>query len=88
MSVLALLLFTSTFDTTDHSILVHRPHTYAGFTDSILQWFSSYLTDRAHVVSLSNYCHAIADTLYIYYTIYIAMHDFASASYFYRKPMK
>ena len=60
MSVHALLLFSSTFDTTDHPILLHRPHTDFGLTDSILQWLSSYLTDRAHVVSSSNQCHAIA----------------------------
>ena len=29
-----------------------------GFTDTVLQWFSSYLTDRTHNVSLSNHCSA------------------------------
>ena len=28
------------------------------FTDTVLQWFSSYLTDRTHYVSLSNHCSA------------------------------
>ena len=54
MSVLALLDFSSAFDTIDHPILVHRLHTDFGFTDAVLQWFSYYLTDRTHYVSLSN----------------------------------
>ena len=57
ISVLALLDFSSAFD---HTILVHRLHTVFGFTDTVLQWFSSYLTDRTHYVSLSNHCSAFA----------------------------
>ena len=60
ISVLALLDVYSSFDTIDHSILVHSIHTYFGFTDAVLQWFSSYLTDRTHYVSLSNHCSAFA----------------------------
>ena len=60
ISVLALLDFSSAFDTIDHSILVHCLHTDFGFTDTVLQWFSSYLTDRTHYVSLSNNCSAFA----------------------------
>ena len=55
ISVLALLDFSSAFDTIDHPILVHRLHTDFGFTDTVLQWFSSYLTDRTHYVSLSSH---------------------------------
>ena len=58
ISVLVLLDFSSAFDTIDHPILVHRLHTDLGFTDAILQWFSSYLTDRTHYVSLSSQCSA------------------------------
>ena len=47
MYVLALLDYSSAFDTIDHSILVHRLHTDFEFTDTVLQWFSSYLTDCA-----------------------------------------
>ena len=50
----------SAFDTIDHPILVHRLHTDFGFTDTVLQWFSSYLPDRTHYVSLSNHCSAFA----------------------------
>ena len=53
-----MLDFTSAFDTIDHPILVHRLHTDFGFTDTVLQWFSSYLTDRTHYVSPSNHCSA------------------------------
>ena len=60
ISVLALHDFSSAFDTIDHPILVHRLHTDFGFTDTVLQWFSSYLTDRTHYVSLSNHCSAFA----------------------------
>ena len=41
-------------------ILLHRLHTDFGFTYTVLQWFSSYLTDRIHYVSLSNHCSAFA----------------------------
>ena len=53
-----MLDFSSAFDTIDHPILVHRLHTDFRFTDTVLQWFSSYLTDRTHYVSLSNHCSA------------------------------
>ena len=60
ISVLALLAFSSAFDSIDHTFLVHRLHTDFGFTDSVLQWFSSYLTDSTHYVSVSNHCSAFA----------------------------
>ena len=63
ISVLALLDFSSAFDTIDHTILVHRLHTDFGFTDTVLQWFSSYLTDRTHYVSLCNHCSDFAPVL-------------------------
>ena len=60
ISVLALLDFSSAFDTFDNTILVHRLHTDFGFTDTVFQWFSSYLTDRTNYVSLSNHCSDFA----------------------------
>ena len=55
-----MLDFSSSFDTIDHPIVVHRLHIDFGFTDAVLQWLSSYLTDRTHYVSLSNHCSAFA----------------------------
>ena len=60
ISVLALLDFSSAYDTIHHTILVHRLHTDFGFTDTVLQWFSSHLTGRTHYVSLSNHCSDFA----------------------------
>ena len=60
ISVLALHDFFSAFDTIDHPILLHRLHTDFGFTDTVLQWSSSYLTGLTHYVSLSNHCSAFA----------------------------
>ena len=60
ISVLALLDFSSAFDTIDHPTLVHRLHTDFGFTDAVIQWFSFYLTDLTHYISLSNDCSAFA----------------------------
>ena len=50
--------FSSPFDTIDHPIHAHCLHADFGFTDTVLQCFSSYLTDRTHYVSLSNHCSA------------------------------
>ena len=60
MSVLALPVFSSVFDTIDHSIRVHRLYTDLGFTDTVLQWFSSYLTDSTQYISLSDHRSAFA----------------------------
>ena len=60
MSALALLDLSSAFDTIDHLIFVHRLRTDFGFTDTVLQWCSSYQTDRTHYVFLSNHCSAFA----------------------------
>ena len=60
ISVLALLDFSSAFDTIDDTIHVHRLHTDFGIADTVLQWFSSYQTDRTHYVSLSNHCSNLA----------------------------
>ena len=60
ISVLALLDFSLAFDAIDHPILVHRLHSDFGFSDAVLQWFSSYMTDCKHYVSLPNHCSAFA----------------------------
>ena len=60
MSILALLDFSSVFDTSDQSILVHHLHIDFEFTDTVFQWFSSYVTGCMQYICLSNYCSAIA----------------------------
>ena len=60
MSIQAMLDFSLAFDAIDHPILVHRLHNDIGFTDAVLQWFSSYLTDRTQYVSLSHHCSEFA----------------------------
>ena len=60
ISVLALLDLSSAFDTIYQPILVLRFNTDFGLTDTVLQWFLSYLTDRTHYVSLSNNCPAFS----------------------------
>ena len=50
ISVVALLDFSLAFDIIDNPILVHRLHTDFGFIDTVLQWLSSYLSDRTHYV--------------------------------------
>ena len=60
ISVLALLDFSLAFDTIDNPILLHLLHTEFGLNDTVLQWISSYLTDRTHYVSLFNQCSAFA----------------------------
>ena len=69
ISVLALLDFYSAFETIVHSILVHRLHTDFGFTDTVLQWLSSYLTGRTHYVSLSNHCSSFFLSFFITFAV-------------------
>ena len=57
--MLAMPSFSSAFNTIDHSFLVHRLHTDFGFADAVLQWFSTYVTDCTHYVSLSNHCSVV-----------------------------
>ena len=58
MSTLELFDLSSPFDTIDHYILAHRLYTEVRFTNTVLQWHYSYLTDHTQYVSLSIYCAA------------------------------
>ena len=59
-SLLILLDLTAAFDMVDHHILLHRLHSTIGLSDSTLNWFTSYLTNRTEYVSLGE---AKSDTL-------------------------
>ena len=59
-SLLILLDLTAASDTVDHHILLHRLHSIIRLSNSTLNWFTSYLTNRTEYVFLGE---AKSDTL-------------------------
>ena len=54
LSVIAFLDLSAAFDTVDHTLLLERlEHSY-GLTDTVLAWFTSYMTGRTQSVRISN----------------------------------
>ena len=54
VSILTLLDLSAAFDTIDHGLLLSRLEFVFGVSDSALNWFSSYLSNRTQTVSISN----------------------------------
>ena len=52
--ILVLLDLSAAFDTIDHHLLLTRLRTYFNFTETVLQWFSSYLLDRFQQLTISD----------------------------------
>ena len=50
VSILSLLDLSAAFDTIDHGTLITRLRTTLGWTGTVLDWFTSYLTDRTQSV--------------------------------------
>ena len=52
ISALLLLDLSAAFDTIDHSILLHRLEHWFGFSDIVLSWFRSFLSNRKQTVNV------------------------------------
>ena len=57
-AVLVLLDLSSAFDTIDHETLIQRLRTRYGISDTVLSWFTSYLSERVQAVSI---CKNLSD---------------------------
>ena len=51
--ILVLLDLSAAFETIDHEVLLHRLEYRFGFTDTVLNWFRSYLSNRMQYVSVA-----------------------------------
>ena len=56
--ILALLDLSAALDTVDHSILLSRLSNPFGITETVLEWFRSYLSDRTQFVQVNGACSA------------------------------
>jgi len=51
VTLLSLLDMSAAFDTVDHTILLRRLETSYSISGQVLQWFTSFLSDRTQVVA-------------------------------------
>jgi len=52
--VLVMLDLSAAFDTLDHDILISRLRCLFGFSDTVLKWFSTYLSGRTQSVIIGD----------------------------------
>jgi len=52
--VLVMLDLSTAFDTLDHDILISRLRCHFGFSDTVLKWFSSYLSGPTQSVNVGD----------------------------------
>ena len=64
VSILSLLDLSAAFDTLDHSILLKRLKVTFGLDGAVLDWFSSYVTNRTQTVAISGFKSAPSPLLY------------------------
>uniref|UniRef100_A0A3B3QYZ9 Reverse transcriptase domain-containing protein n=1 Tax=Paramormyrops kingsleyae TaxID=1676925 RepID=A0A3B3QYZ9_9TELE len=62
-SVLVLLDLSAAFDTVDHTVLINRLGQLVGISDSALEWFASYFTNRSFSVSVADFTSNVATML-------------------------
>ena len=55
VSILVLLDLSAAFDTIDHDILIHRLEKLVGLSDSVLNWFRTYIKGRKFYVRLGDH---------------------------------
>ena len=54
VSALNVFDLSTTFDTSDHHILIRRLSTWYYISDTALSWISSYLTERLQAIKIGN----------------------------------